>query len=223
MIHFLHGFLGTKNEWNIKENIPNVYNHGLYDLVLNPHARQALAHSITLPATFIGYSMGGRFWPSFLLSHHILPEKIILISAHYGLQNLEQRKNRKNFEQQILQKLAHSATSEFLHFWNNLPLFAFDQHKDTLPNESRQTLIDTFEKMQLSLMDNVLDWLKNLGPRVHFIYGKYDKTYANLAQHLKSLGIKTYEIEGGHRLIGNPKLNTLLSHILELPHLFGVH
>jgi pimeloyl-ACP methyl ester carboxylesterase len=216
MIHFLHGFLGRPNDWPMDADqfSKSCQFHDLYDLVLNPASQLALSKTVGPEDIFIGYSMGGRFWNMFLKNFNLPFAQLILISSHIGLSNQEQKKIRKNFDELTLKKIATLSTSDFLHFWNNLPVFAFDAARDALPTQGREILFKTYETMQLHQMDNYASWLRQHSKHVHYLFGTHDEKYVELANIVAGLGIKTYPIAGGHRLIGSKQLNEVLINIL---------
>ncbi|ABL66102.1 2-succinyl-6-hydroxy-2,4-cyclohexadiene-1-carboxylate synthase [Chlorobium phaeobacteroides] len=141
-IVFLHGFLGSKEEWrSLALSIENRYSSLIVDLPghgeapsLEVAARtgffertaEALAQIISVeaspPCFLVGYSMGGRLALFLALRFPELFSKVIILSASPGLQTLGERSRRQKQDDQIARKIEKNFEG-FLRFWYEQPLF----------------------------------------------------------------------------------------------------
>jgi 2-succinyl-6-hydroxy-2,4-cyclohexadiene-1-carboxylate synthase len=191
MIHIFHGFLGSADDFSFLKS-DEVVIHDLYSMKGPPqiHAND----------TLIGYSMGGRI--ALDLAHEINYQfkKIVLINAHPGLSNEEERFHRTEFETIVLQELNHKNKKDFLEWWNSLPIFTFDAPITTSDERYAQSSI-LFGDYRLSLQKNHLPEMIQNRDKVLFIVGLFDERYMELVNDIlipENLTVKG--IPGGHRL-----------------------
>ena len=76
------------------------------------------------PATFVGYSMGGRMCLELALRHPGAVEALVLISATAGIDDADERLARRASDETIAQGLEADGVDAFLDRWLSLPLFA---------------------------------------------------------------------------------------------------
>ena len=188
MIHVLHGFLGSPEDFSF---LPQRKDIKIYDLL------GGIDFTPSADDTLIGYSMGGRI--ALEMASITLPKKVILLAAHPGLSREEEIVKRKRWEDLILSKF-DEGEEEFLRYWNQLPLFSHDE-PIKLKNGRFLKFKNLFERMRLSRQENFLPLIKNNPERFLWVVGKQDDKYSHMASELLApLGVKTREITGGHRL-----------------------
>ena len=191
MIHIFHGFLGSADDFSFLKS-DEIVVHDLYSMKEPPH--------INANDTLIGYSMGGRI--ALDLAHEINYQlkKIVLINAHPGLSNEEERFHRTEFETIVLQELNHKNKKDFLEWWNSLPIFTFDAPITTSDERYAQSS-RLFRDFRLSLQRNHLPEMIKNKDKVLFIVGLFDEKYMELVNDIlipENLSVKG--IPGGHRL-----------------------
>jgi 2-succinyl-6-hydroxy-2,4-cyclohexadiene-1-carboxylate synthase len=195
MIHVFHGFLGSPVDFEFLKS-EDVQLHDLYHQIPKTSSQD----------TLIGYSMGGRLAMELARKNGF--EKLILINAHPGLQNDEEREVRSQWEEEVLERLTDPQT--FLKWWNALPLFQNDRPLGQVPDGSDVL----FKRMLLSRQENFLPFLQDHKESVHWILGESDPKYSALATKLKDFNV--HMIPGGHRLFQHPEaLGEALKKILE--------
>lgn len=195
MIHFFHGFLGSKRDFEFMKS-EQVLLHDLYQEIPKTN------HSDVL----IGYSMGGRLAMELALRNGF--KKLILINAHPGLENDAEKEARSDWEKEVLERLGDPGA--FLDWWNALPIFKYDRPLKVIPNGSS----DLFRKMLLSKQENFLPFLLENKDRVHWILGENDPKYSALAVKLSAFDV--HLVPGGHRLFQHPDiLKQIINEILE--------
>ena len=143
---FLHGFTQTHHHWHTTAELiaagltpgdrrpdivlPDLPGHGLShaDTADIDSAARELVHLIG-PATYVGYSMGGRVALHAALSHGSNVERLVLIGATAGLADDDARVERRSADETRADHLERIGATAFLDEWLDLPLFA------TLPDD----------------------------------------------------------------------------------------
>ncbi len=170
----------------------------------------------TSPSVYMGYSLGGRMILDLYKISQIKMKKIILISTHPGIQNIEEKEKRIFQDSNILKelklkKIKNTDIHSFFDNWYKNPIFGFIQQKKIY-----QSLIKT--RTQTILPDIwILYWDKiintfSLGHQEYnipvdipllYLFGKDDLKYAALATLFKkNLLAKCCEIKNaGHALL----------------------
>ena len=149
----------------------------------------------------IGYSMGGRIAMEIAQKHQFRIKKLILISAHPGLETGEERRARKNFEKMILEKLIHLDREAFLEYWNELPLFIHDRPLELISDERFKASAALFSRYLLSEQPHYLPDLAQHRDQVLYIVGLFDERYMELVtEELMPSEITIRGIPAGHRL-----------------------
>jgi len=136
---FLHGFLGTRRDWDeVISYLPRLKCIAL-DLPGHGEAPFTETFEFTPPAPkfhLIGYSMGGRLAMRYALQY---PERIatlILASTHPGLRSQKERDERIAHDAKWAKRLA---CDDFFSAWYAQPLFAgFRPH--TARSQNREAL-----------------------------------------------------------------------------------
>ena len=125
---FLHGFLGTANDWRaLCDYLPPLPCFGI-DLPghgaspFTPHFCEEMP-LFDEPIHLIGYSMGGRLAIQY---YRRFPERIAsltLLSTHPGLMNEEEKRKRLEGDQQWAKRLMEQDFELFLRDWYAQPIF----------------------------------------------------------------------------------------------------
>ncbi|MCF7806791.1 MAG: alpha/beta fold hydrolase, partial [Simkaniaceae bacterium] len=199
-ILFLHGFLGSHVDFlPIMQSLPSpciaidFFGHGQSPPPpkdLNFHtAAKAIAQHLDEPVHIVGYSMGGRLALALQYYFPHLVCKIILISAHPGLENKHKQK-RQEYHDEWLRKLASLSLPRFLKEWYEQPLFkTFSQH----PNfqhivkqrelQSRESLSVVFDRLSVIHQPPFHHLFDNNPSSFTLVVGEEDKTYLELYRH----------------------------------------
>jgi 2-succinyl-6-hydroxy-2,4-cyclohexadiene-1-carboxylate synthase len=137
----LHGFTQTGTSWvpvvealsgRFPIVLPDAPGHGGSSAVRADLWQTAdlLAEAVPVPATWVGYSMGGRTALHLALAH---PEKVaalVLVSTSAGIDDDAKRAARRAADEALAQRVEQEGTERFLAWWLAQPLFA------TLPRGS---------------------------------------------------------------------------------------
>ena len=140
------------------------------------------------PATWLGYSMGGRYALHVALQHPEVTRGLILVSTTAGIDDPSEREDRRRSDEVLAARLESEGLEAFLRSWLDQPLFA------TLPREAAQIesrLEGTSSGLASSLrlagtgsQEPVWDRLGQLNMPVLVIAGGLDGKYRALAERL---------------------------------------
>lgn len=163
---FLHGFLGTANDWQaVADRLPfhcigfDLPGHGKspFRQSLTPDFCSALAAQKLPRLHLIGYSMGGRLALQFASSHPQRIASLTLISTHPGLDTEEEKQQRLLRDQTLAQEIRTLAIDEFLKRWYDQPLFKTLNAKMDIrrlrKNQNREGLAQALNAFSLGRQD----------------------------------------------------------------------
>ncbi len=133
----LHGFTGTHQTFSQLELgranliLPDLPGHGAsyspvlddYSLVATETALDALLRA-DKPTVLVGYSMGARIALALTMRQRGKYSGLVLISGSPGLKTGDERFMRRNRDANLAQFITEKGVSEFVSYWENLPLFA---------------------------------------------------------------------------------------------------
>lgn len=215
-IVLLHGFMQDASSWDYLARILaqryhvvtfDLIGHGETKAPLCDEAFSLAAHraqlkavieqcSPTGKAALVGYSMGGRVAASFACHHPESVTALVLESAGLGPRNEEERMARTRKNERLAHRLREEPLAEFIHFWEELPLFETQQN---LPDETRrmvreQRLNNDPQALALSLinagqqcMDDCRRALVETGLPILYLAGEKDVTYTEIARSLTDI------------------------------------
>ncbi len=135
---FLHGFLGNSTSMlELAKNFEEEFNIWSLDLPFHGNHThhdyqnwdQVIDELACLLVRFnnlwlYGYSMGGRLTLGLMDRYPKLVKKAIIEAAHPGLKNEQERRDRSEFENEVINKMDNF--SQFLKDWYQSPLFALN-------------------------------------------------------------------------------------------------
>jgi 2-succinyl-6-hydroxy-2,4-cyclohexadiene-1-carboxylate synthase len=138
---FLHGFtqagktwdpiLKTASDINVGAVLPDLPGHGRSSkLKIDLNDTADLLAQCFGPAFYVGYSMGGRLALHVALRHPATVRGLLLFGATPGLENEQDRIERRAADEKLAQDIETLGVPAFLERWLSSPLF------DTLPLSS---------------------------------------------------------------------------------------
>lgn len=191
MIHVFHGFLGSPDDFQILKDT-DVQIHDLYTMDKYP--------DVGPDDTLIGYSLGGRIALEIAHEKHYQVKKVVLINAHPGLEDDQERMDRRQFEAKIINDLKASSSDEFMDFWNSLPIF-FHDAPISVTEERFNKSAELFDRYRLSKQKNFLPDILKHKDKILYIVGFFDEKYMDLVSEvLIPAEVPVKGIPGGHRL-----------------------
>ena len=186
---FVHGFTQTAGSWApVMELLSTTDAQSLAVPVADDFAATAAALDVG-PATYVGYSQGGRLCLQLALDRPEVVHRLVLVSASPGIADEQERTARRDADERLAQEIERDGVDAFLERWLAQPLFA------TLPRErsgiDERRARNTIEGMtsQLRVLGQGVqpsNWERLGGLRmpVLLIVGERDTKYVEIAQRM---------------------------------------
>jgi len=125
---FVHGFTQTPASWGpVAERVDPPTRS-----VAVPAGPDFVTVALALgdgPATYVGYSQGGRLCLQLALDRPDTVHRLVLVSASPGIADTQERAARRDADERLAQEIERDGVDTFLERWLAQPLFA------TLPSE----------------------------------------------------------------------------------------
>lgn len=156
--------------------------------------------------SYLGYSLGGRVALHLALAQPDLVTALVLIGAHPGIEDPEERETRRRADDELAGHLESVGLETFLDEWLAQPLFASlpvgaDQRAERLGNDP-VALAATLRNLSTGRQVPLWDRLPALGMPVLVLAGERDDKYSRLGrQAVATIGTNaTFESvpEAGH-------------------------
>lgn len=198
----VHGFTQTGASWgpvishlgrHLRLVVPDAPGHGGSSLVEADLWGTAvlLADTVPGPASWAGYSMGGRMALHVALAHPEKVERLVLISATAGIDNDGQRQARRASDDALAARIQLEGVEAFLAGWLAQPLFAgLSPDRAGLEDRLANTAAGLASSLRLAgtgTQGPLWDRLAELRARalpVLLIAGERDTTYCQHVQRL---------------------------------------
>ena len=226
-IVFLHGFLGTSEDWepylayfsskDFHVIAPDLPGHGSslsYEL-------EELIPLIPKKTHLVGYSMGGRIALNLQKCYPNHFSSLTLISTNPGLRTAKEKKERIVWENQIIESLKTETIENFIQKWYQQSLFSGFVPPINRLHQNKDGLISAFRKFSIANLPSLWDYLSQSQLPIQMIFGAKDLKYSKLKQEVKKIDtnhrIKTYSVANcGHSVhLENPHLIfTLVENII---------
>lgn len=199
LVVLVHGFTQTRRSWaSLADRLK-----GDFELVLVDapgHGRSSgvaadlwegadLLGQTGGRAAYLGYSMGGRFCLHLALSNPACVERLVLVGATAGIEDLAARMERRKADKQWAQLLADEGLAAFLQRWLDGPLFR-GLSPEAANREAR--LENTVEGLSSSLrlagtgrQEPLWHRLPELDMPVLLVVGERDEKFTALAERMQ--------------------------------------
>lgn len=185
----ISGFLGLPSDWDCFDTI-----HGVASTSEIPQKKIA-----------IGYSQGGRQLLQSVLQNPHYYTAAVLISAHPGLENDEERKKRLAHDQNWAERFKKDPWDVLMDQWNRQPVFGgfpppFLREER---NYDRNQLADMLVRGSLGRQPNLRPMIASLQIPVLWISGARDAKFCAIAETVvlsHPLSKKIQVPEAGHRV-----------------------
>ncbi|MFT8424806.1 MAG: 2-succinyl-6-hydroxy-2,4-cyclohexadiene-1-carboxylate synthase [Liquorilactobacillus sp.] len=235
----LHGFMGSHKEYlNIAKKlpgiiiIPDLLGHGKSNSDSNTNSFSieqqaddlaALSRQIaTQKINVWGYSMGGRLALALTLRHPDLVNQLYLESSTAGIKDDIARKNRINNDRQLASRLQTDGLTDFVNFWESLPLFSSQK---LLPpkiqkfvrtqrlQQSNTELSKSLLGMGTGQMPNYWDKLSSLQVKTTLFTGELDSKFNSITHDMQLLipNSERFVISGAGHNVHLEKPNEILA------------
>jgi 2-succinyl-6-hydroxy-2,4-cyclohexadiene-1-carboxylate synthase len=185
---FVHGFTQTPASWAPVMELLSTDTQSLAVPVANDFTATAAALDVG-PATYAGYSQGGRLCLQLARDRPGIVDRLVLVSASPGIADEPERTARREADERLAQEIERDGVDAFLERWLAQPLFA------TLPRErsgiDERRARNTIEALtyQLRVLGQGVqpsNWarLGELRMPALLIVGERDAKYVEIAQRM---------------------------------------
>ncbi|MBW2601566.1 MAG: 2-succinyl-6-hydroxy-2,4-cyclohexadiene-1-carboxylate synthase [Deltaproteobacteria bacterium] len=221
-IVFFHGFMGNTKDWgDVISHLSNTYyciaidlpGHGKSlglaeeDMYTFSGALDATVHIMeheqAIPATVVGYSMGGRFALYMAVHFSYTCSRLIIESASPGIREGYQREKRRQLDDRRADELKRSNFEDFLRSWYHQPIFETVAESEERLEQiiSKRRFNDTKELakalrgMGVGRQDSLWEYLPALYIPALLVTGERDDKYMdvllNMAASMPNATLKT--------------------------------
>lgn len=193
----VHGFAQTARCWGAAAHAlaadhevhrVDAPGHGRSDAVRADLADTAALLADLGPATYLGYSMGGRMCLEVALRHPGEVAALVLVSATAGIDDADERAARRVSDEALAARLETVGVDAFVEQWLSLPLFAglppdgrFDVERRT---NTAAGLASSLRLAGTGTQDPSWDRLAALTMPVLVVAGADDPKFTRLARRL---------------------------------------
>lgn len=226
-ILFLHGFLGSADDWQ-EVMVPLSSDFYCLAIDLPGHGKtivngggeayqmERVAKGIadylrglgTKTCFLVGYSMGGRLALYLALHYPEVFQKVLLESASPGLKTEAEREARRKHDEGIAQEILQTDFSLFLERWYNLPLFKtlkthpdFERVLERRKKNNHEGLALSLRQMGTGSQPSLWEELSVAKVPLKLLAGAHDQKFVDIGKEMASL-CKTAELsiipDAGH-------------------------
>jgi 2-succinyl-6-hydroxy-2,4-cyclohexadiene-1-carboxylate synthase len=194
----VHGFAQNRNCWGpVLDDL--LTDHEVCRIDAPGHGRSATFHAGLRTgarliadqggtATYVGYSMGGRFLLHLALANPELVEGLVLIGATAGIDDPEERAARRAVDEAMAQRVEREGVEAFVDAWLAQPLFAGlgpeVQFRAERAENTVEGLAESLRQAGTGLQDPLWDRLHRIECPVLVVAGADDAKFSAAGQRL---------------------------------------
>lgn len=194
----VHGFTQTLRSWDrlavplaetfqvVRVDLPGHGGSGTLEMSFADAA--AAIGEAGGPATYVGYSLGGRLCLRLALDRPDLVQSLVLIGASPGLADDDERARRRASDDALADDIERLGTAAFLEQWMAQPMFATlePQPEDLAARleNSSGGLATALRRLGTGVQEPLWDRLHQLTMPVLAVAGQDDPRYAHLAEEM---------------------------------------
>ncbi len=195
---FVHGFTQTTRSWlPVAETF--VADHEVILVDAPGHGRSShvradlrlgadLLAQVGGNATYIGYSLGGRFCLHLALAYPHLLRSLVLLGATGGIDSDDERNERRASDEKLAAELEESGVGPFLERWLAMPMFAtLPDYAKGLDDRSTNTAVGLASSLRLAGTGSQLPlwtWVRNISAPTLVMAGDLDAKFSSLGRQL---------------------------------------
>ena len=197
-VALVHGFTQTRAHWGVVASTLAA-DHEVLRVDAPGHGGSAdqatdlfdgadLLAATVGPATYIGYSMGGRLCLHLGLAHPDVVAGLVLEGATAGIEDPAERARRAAADDILARRLEDGGVDAFLAWWLAQPLFSgVDERAADLGARRHNTVAGLAASLRLAgtgAQEPLWDRLRELAMPVLVVAGGDDRRFATVAQRL---------------------------------------
>ncbi|MDQ4134425.1 MAG: alpha/beta fold hydrolase [Actinomycetota bacterium] len=196
----VHGFTQTGRTWDdvaahlagdaevVRVDLPG--HGGSADVRLDFEKTAAALGDAGGPATYVGYSMGGRLCLRLALDRPHLVSALVLLGASPGVADAGERAERRHADLRLALDIEDIGTDEFLHHWLGQPMFETLVPRPADMEARRANRPDGLAAALRSLgtgyQEPLWDRLPRLDMPVLLVVGSEDAKFVGIAERMKT-------------------------------------
>ncbi len=195
---FAHGFTQTFRSWlPVAEYFVHEYEVVLVDapghggsshVEADLNSGAALLAEVGGPATYVGYSMGGRLCLHLALAFPAAVAALALLGATAGIADDDERARRKQSDDALADEIELIGVDVFLERWLALPLFAtLPDHAKGMDDRRQNTargLANSLRHAGTGAQSSLWDRLHQISAPTLVIAGEFDQKFTALGKEL---------------------------------------
>lgn len=197
----LHGFTQSRAIWHdlanrLIERLPDVHcllidlpGHGASsDVSVDVTETARLVVELGGPATYVGYSLGGRVMLHAAVASPSAVRRAVAISATAGIEDADERSKRAVADDQLADRIERIGVDAFLREWLSQPIFGdlsdSIARRDLRSSNSAGGLADSLRRCSQGRQRPLWNELRSLHCPLLAIAGSRDTKYVALARRL---------------------------------------
>ncbi len=198
-VSFVHGFTQTRDSWN--EVVSELTTFTCTSIDAPGHGdsgdgERSLVEcgddiAETMPdGVLVGYSMGARMALHTALQHPHKVEKLVLVSGTAGIDNHDEREQRRISDNALADRIEIIGVADFIHEWLSNAMFAnLSTEAAQIPNRLKNSasgLANSLRFAGTGTQSPLWDSLHRLQMPVLLVTGENDQKFTLLAQRMKA-------------------------------------
>lgn len=195
----VHGFTQTARSWSsLAKELADQFevlsvdapgHGGAADVRADVTQAAQLVGEVGGPATYVGYSMGGRICLRLAIDSPQLVRRLVLISATAGIEDPAEREARRQHDEELASSVERDGVDVFVDRWVAQPLLA-GLADPGVADRRRNTMAGLASSLRLAgtgAMEPVWDRLPELAMPVLLVAGERDTKFVALAERMAAL------------------------------------
>jgi len=196
-----HGFTQTARSWRSISDLLDTHGIASTALDLPGHGVAAdvradlwqcadrLVHDGG-PATYVGYSMGGRVGLHAALTHPQSVRRLVLIGATAGIEDGDAREERRAADERLARRIVEIGVEAFVDEWLATPLFAHltagQAQRDVRLTNSTRGLASSLELAGTGTQAPLWDRLHEIEQPTLLLVGERDLKFTAIAERMRA-------------------------------------
>lgn len=184
----VHGFTQTPESW--RPVVDHLTRPACAAVVPDGPDFATVAHALDQgPATYVGYSQGGRLCLQLALDRPDIVQRLVLVSASPGIADPGERAARREADEHLAEEIEHDGVDAFLDRWLAQPLFAtLPRERSGIDDRRAQNTVEslTAQLRVLGQGAQPSNWqrLAELRMPVLLVVGELDTKYVGIAHRM---------------------------------------
>lgn len=210
---FLHGFLGSSDDWeeianelNVRAILVDLPGHGAsigltdeemqHENILTSLV-EIIKEECSEPCDIVSYSMGARYAFGLLCKYPSSVGKVVIESGTPGIEDEAERTERRNADALLAEQIRSEDFKEFLDSWYKMDLWGdirshenFNKMFETRALNNQKVIARSLEIMGTGNQDSYWSKIADIENDVLFITGSKDLKYSEIGRKVSEINKK---------------------------------